>query len=194
MNSCVELPENYVQTLHINLQKDKKLALIINIAALAVGIVLAVLGHLHIPIWSLLDMSGGMVVYFLRLLAFMAVQVIYILLHELTHGVVMKIFGAPKIKYGFTGLYAFAGCDCYFAKKPYIIIALAPVVLWGIVLAAVCPFLSGGWFWVFYFAQISNISGAAGDAYVTLRFSKLPKDIFVKDDGISMTIYQRGDL
>lgn len=47
------------------------------------------------------------------------------------------------------------------------------------------------WFWVIYFIQIMNISGAAGDLYVTYRFSKLSKDILINDTGIAMTIYSK---
>ncbi|MCI2113311.1 MAG: DUF3267 domain-containing protein [Ruminococcus sp.] len=94
-----------------------------------------------------------------------------------------------KVKYGFTGLYAFAGCEEYFSKKPYIVIALAPIVVWGVVLAAVCCFVPESWFWVVYFIQIMNLSGAAGDLYVTCKFSKFPKDILIKDTGLEMKVY-----
>ena len=191
MNCFNKLPEGFEKAFYVDLQKDKKLALKINIAALVFGIILAVLGHLFVPIWALFDMSDGLWAYAFRFLALMGSLIIYIILHELTHGVVMKLYGAPKIKYGFTGLYAFAGSDCYFTKIPYIVIALAPVVIWGVVLAALCPFLSGGWFWVAYFMQIQNLSGAAGDIYITCKFLKLPKDILVKDTGVSMTVYKK---
>ncbi len=191
MNCFSELPEGFGEAFSVDLQKDKKLAIRINIAALGFGIILGIIGHIFQPIASLFDMSGGLLAYALRFLTLIGLLVIYIILHELTHGVVMKIYGAPKIKYGFTGVYAFAGSDCYFAKTPYIVIALAPVILWGIVLALICPFLSGGWFWVAYIVQIQNLSGAAGDIYVTCKFLKLSKDILIKDDGVSMTIYNK---
>ena len=117
-----------------------------------------------------------------RRLVFMIVGLIlYMVLHELVHGICMKYFGTPKVNYGFAGLYAYAGSNAYFTKKPYIIIALAPVVVWGIVLLVINLFVDASWFWCVYFIQICNISGAVGDIYVTYKFSKMPKDILVQD-------------
>ena len=106
----------------------------------------------------------------------------------------MKCFGAVKVKYGFTGLYAYAGSESYFYKIPYIIIALAPVVLWGVVLLMLNCAAGTYWFWNIYFIQISNISGAAGDLYVIYSFSKLPRDILIQDTGVSMTVYSRRNI
>ena len=99
--------------------------------------------------------------------------------------------GKKKIKYGFTGIYAYAGSDDCYDKSAYIFIALAPVVLWGVVLALINPFVNAEWFWVVYFIQMTNISGAAGDFFVTLKFSRMPKDILVKDSGIGMKVYSK---
>ena len=103
----------------------------------------------------------------------------------------VKICGTKKVKYGFTGLYAFAGSQDYYGKKAYIFIALAPVILWGIVLGTINPFVPVQWFWVVYMLQIINLSGAAGDLFVTVRFSRLPKDILVRDYGVGMTVFSQ---
>jgi len=68
---------------------------------------------------------------------------------------------------------------------------LAPVVFWGIVLAVINVLVPLEWFWVVYFIQIINLSGAAGDLYVTVKFSRLPSDILVQDYGVGMTVYSR---
>lgn len=88
-------------------------------------------------------------------------------------------------------MYAFAGSEDHYDKSAYIFIALAPVILWGVVLAVINPFVSAQWFWVVYFVQIINLSGAAGDFFVSVRFSRLPKDILVKDYGVGMRVYSR---
>lgn len=110
-------------------------------------------------------------------------------LHEVVHGIVMKLCGTKKIKYGFNGLYAYAGSDDYYDKKSYIIIALAPIVLFGIILGIINALVPKEWFWVVYFIQLENISGAAGDLYVTFKFLKLPNDILVKDSGLGMSVF-----
>ena len=150
---------------------------------------MAVPMHFLVPITSLFDVSKGLKAYTIRFVVLFVAMIAYIVLHELVHGITMKILGTKKIKYGFTGLLAYAGSDDYYDKKSYITIALAPIVIWGVVLAIINIFVSSEWFWVVYFIQLLNVSGAAGDMYVTVKFAKLPKDILVRDYGVSMTVY-----
>lgn len=191
MKAVAHLPEYYKEILRIDLQKDKKLALIVNILAIVIAVVLAVPAHFVVPIFSLFNMESGFGNYLLRFAVLLVAIVLYMVLHELVHGAVMKLCGTKKVKYGFTGMYAFAGSDDYYDKKAYLIIALSPVVLWGILLAVWSCFVSPEWFWVIYLVQITNLSGAAGDLFVTVKFLKLPKDILVKDYGVSMVVYSR---
>lgn len=189
MKTQLTLPADYGELFHIDLQKDKKLTLIVNGIGLIILAVLAGVGHLIVPIGALFDMSAGMAAYFARFAALLVGCVVYIVLHEAVHGVVMYRFSHVKPRFGFTGMYAFAGSDVYFNKRNYIVIALAPVVLWGLVLAVLTPLVPRAWFWVVWFIQICNLSGAGGDLYVTWRFSKLPADILVQDTGVAMTVF-----
>ena len=191
--SLTYLPENYDPLMRIALQKDKKLALFLNLGALLIAVLMFILGHFIVPIAEFLELENFWE-YLLRYVVLIAALVAYIFLHELAHGVCMKCFGAVKVKYGFTGLYAYAGSESYFYKIPYIIIALAPVVLWGVVLLMLNCAAGTYWFWNIYFIQISNISGAAGDLYVIYSFSKLPRDILIQDTGVSMTVYSRRNI
>lgn len=189
MKAVKELPVGYKKIFSVNLQKDKKIATIINVGAILIAVLMAVPMNFYIPISTLFDFTQGVKNYFTRFIVLMVSMIAYLILHEAVHGVAMKICGTKKVKYGFTGLYAYAGSDDFYDKKSYIFIALAPVVLWGIVLAVVNCFVSQNWFWVVYLIQISNISGAAGDIYVTAKFSKMPDDILVTDCGVGMTVY-----
>lgn len=191
MKSFNTLPEGYKEIYSIDLQKDKKMAIIVNLIAIVIALLLIVPMVFVVPISHLFDMESGLGNYFARFAAIIVLMVLYTVLHELVHGVAMKMCGTKKVKYGFTGMYAFAGSDDYYAKTPYIFIALAPVVLWGIVIAVINPFVPVEWFWVVYFLQIVNLSGAAGDLFVTVRFMRLPKDILVKDHGVGMTVFSK---
>lgn len=189
MNTTTTLPENYTEIFYMDLQKDKKLMLLVNGLGLAIMAAMGIIAHLFIPITTFFDMNDGIVIYLLRLVALLLGMVLYIVLHELVHGIFMKRFSGIKPHYGFTLMYAYAGSTAYFNKKHYIIIALAPIVVWGIVLTIINCFVPESWFWVVYFIQIMNISGAAGDLYVTYKFSKMSKDILVHDSGVAMTVY-----
>ena len=193
MKAIGVLPEDYGEIYSLNLQKDKRTAIIVNLLALAIAAVMAVSMNFFVPVTSVFDMSGGIVRYFLRLAALIVLMVLYMVLHELVHGIAMKLCGTKRVKYGFTGLYAFAGSEDYYDKKSYIFIALAPIVLWGTVLAAVNFFVPTEWFWIVYMIQLINISGAAGDLFATVKFSRMPKDILIQDSGVSMRVFYIGN-
>ena len=185
------LPDGYSQIYEIDLQKNKKKMLLVNGIALLISVLMVVPMCFYIPITELFSFEKGILQYFIRFAVLLVLTVVYMVLHELVHGITMKLCGTKKVKYGFTGLYAFAGSDDYYDKKSYITIALAPVVLWGVVIAIINCFMPREWFWVVYFLQIMNISGAAGDMYVTFKFSKMPKDILVRDHGVGMKVYSK---
>jgi len=191
MKSVENLPEGYNEICAVDLQKNKKLALFVNLLAIIIAFLLIVPMCFVVPIYSLFSMESGMMNYMIRFVILLVLIFLYMVLHELVHGIAMKICGTKKVKYGFTGLYAFAGSADYYDKMAYIFIALAPVVLWGIVLAIVNLFVSDEWFWVVYFIQIANLSGAAGDLFVTVKFSRLPSDILIQDYGVGMKVFSK---
>lgn len=192
---CIQnLPEGYRQIYEVDLQKDKKTALLINGLAIAISLIMGIGMHFFVPIGTLFSMEAGFGAYCLRFAALIAAMVVYIVLHEWVHGRAMRFFGAKELQFGFTGVYAFAGSKAdYFDKKAYLIIALAPLVVWGVVLLILNLLVSEPWFWVVYLTQIMNVSGAMGDVFVTAKFSKMPADILVNDDGVSMRVYARED-
>lgn len=140
MKAVEHLPKGHREIYSIDLQKNKKTALLVNLSAVLMAALLIVPIHLIVPISSLFDMENGVKCYVFKFIVFFFLLILYMILHELVHGMAMKICGTKKVKYGFTGMYAYAGSNDYYDKKSYIFIALAPVVLWGIVIAMVNPF------------------------------------------------------
>ncbi len=188
MKAIQTLPNNYMELFSVNLQKEKKTAILVN--GLSLLLVLAMMvPMLFIVPFSTMFQEGDLMAFAIRLFVMGMLLILYMVLHELVHGVAMRLCGTKKVKYGFTGMYAFAASDDYYDKKSYIFIALAPIVVWGVILGIVNCLVPTAWFWVVYFIQIFNISGAAGDLFVTVKFSKFPKDILVKDYGVGMTVY-----
>ena len=191
MKAVKNLPEGYREICTIDLQKNKKMALVVNLLAIVIAALLAIPMHYVVPISSLFSMENGMQSYMFRFVGMFVLLILYMVLHELVHGIAMKMCGTKKVKYGFTGIYAYATSNDFYDKKTYIFIALAPVVLWGIILAVVNMFVSLEWFWVVYLIQISNLSGAAGDLYVTDKILRLPSDILIRDYGVGMTVFSK---
>ena len=92
---------------------DKKTALLITVLSLVLGIAALVLSHLLFPfsIFAILDMSQGIGPYLIRTAVLLAGMIAYIVLHELTHAAVMKYYGATKLRFGFSLMYAYAGSE-----------------------------------------------------------------------------------
>ena len=191
MMNCFELPEGYKEIFQINLVENRKMMLLLNGAAIMIAVIMAVVMVFFVPFTAILDVESGIYAPILRSVTILAGCFIYIILHELTHGVFIKKYSGKKAHYGFKGGCAYAGSDAYFDRKSYIVIALAPIVIWGVILLVLNFLVPIEWFWVVYIIQIMNVSGAVGDLYVTIKFSGMPEDILVTDCGVGMTVYSR---
>lgn len=157
MKSKQTLPVGYREIYSVDLQKDKKPAVLVNVLAIIIAVVLFLPANRYIPLTTLFNIGVSESLYFARLGVIVGGIIFYMILHELVHGLAMKIFGTKKVKYGFTGMYAYAGSDDYYDKKSYIIIALAPIVVWGIVLAIINVLVPYEWFWVVYLIDRKSV-------------------------------------
>ncbi len=190
MKTFGELPREYTECFTLDLQKDTKKMLLVNFLSLLIAIAMAVPMLFYIPLSTFFNEESYMMLL-LKVFLFFTLAIIYIILHELIHGVAMKICGTKKISYGFTGIYAYTSSKDYYDRAAYIFIALAPIVTFLVTLAIVNVLVPLSWFWGIYFIQIINVSGAAGDIYVTCKFLRMPKDTLIQDEGVSMTVYTR---
>ncbi len=161
------LPEGYREIKKIDLMSNRKEMILINILALGILCGMVALGFAICPPFSKLLLGVQTIINIILLLASV---MLYIILHELVHGILMKAYSGVKPRYGFTGLYAYSGSDAYFSRRQYLIIAFAPVVLLGAVRRC-STYGYESWFWFFYIIQIVNISGAAGISTLARRLS-----------------------
>ena len=169
----------------------KKTSMKINIGAFVLTFLLILAGNFIVPIYVFVE-ADTTLEFALRIGVLLLAYLAYIILHELTHAIVMRAVGGGKVKFGFTGLYAYAGStEDYFDKSSYRCIALAPLVFWGIIFGILTVVVPPGWFWTAWFLQVGNIGGAAGDLYVTARLWKEPESILVRDTGLEMTVFDK---
>jgi cation transport ATPase len=181
-----QLPEGYKEIRKVDLTEDKKTFFVINIFSFIIFIAMAVLCAINKPISFTVDSEF---LYLLILAVFL--YIIYIILHEAIHEYFMNKFSGIKAYYGHARFCAYAGSDAYFNKKHYIIILLAPVVILGTVLFIINAIVPQSYFWIIYFVQIGNLTGAVGDLYVTYLMSKMPDDTLIQDTGVSMTMHSK---
>jgi len=183
------LPDGYVEVRTVDFLKNKKTMAITQIATFVAAVILVIIGN-TIESFSFPNSSNSFV-NILLVFSMILLIILYIVAHELVHALFMKTFSRRKVKFGYNGLYAFVGSEAYFNKKQFIIISIAPVVLFGIVLLLLNIFISMKFFWLIYILQVANLSGAAGDIYMMILLSRLPADILVKDEGIKIVMYSR---
>ena len=191
MKALSSLPDGYREIDSVDLQRDKKTAILVNGLALLIAAAMVIPAALFVPFSTLFTQEDGLVAPLWKTLVLLVSLLAYMLLHELIHGIVMKALGTEKVKYGFTGMYAFAGSDDYYDKKGYIAIALAPVIFFLLVFIALCLLVPREWFWIAYLLQVCNVGGAAGDFFVVARFTRLPEDSLVRYSGTGMTVYAK---
>jgi hypothetical protein len=94
-----------------------------------------------------------------------------LVLHELTHGLVMRMYGA-KPKYGilWKGLMFYATSPGYaYRRNNYVVIALAPFVFISTLVVLGMWFLQGTlWVPLLGICGVFNASGAIGDMWMTM--------------------------
>lgn len=115
--------------------------------------------------------------------------VLTFILHELTHGLFMQMFGA-KPKYGviWTGLMLYATSPGYaYRRNNYVVIALAPFVFISALVILSMWVLQGTlWVTLLGICGVVNASGAVGDMWITMIVLRHPATAYVIDerDGI----------
>ncbi|MBA4348152.1 MAG: hypothetical protein C0413_04810 [Clostridiales bacterium] len=180
------LPKGYREVRRVDLMRNRKEAILVNLLALVIAGVAIALGFVLCP--PFLEVKIGIPTIFGMVFMVIGI-VVYMILHEIIHGVFMKAFSGLKPHYGFTGLYAYAGSDALFNRKQYLIIAFAPVVILGIILAVLIAAFYETAFWSLYLIQVVNLSGAAGDFYVGYLIARYGNDVLVCDTGTDMAVY-----
>jgi len=194
-----ELPEGYREIKRVNLQKNVKLAGLLNVGAVVIMIALFFIAVQFVPFSfsiaaeNLTSAVLNLAKVLQHLLGMLLAIFLYIAAHELVHGICIKKYSGKKAKYGFTGMYAYAGSDAYFNKRQYIVIALAPIVLFGLAFFLLTLLLPQEWFWYVYLLQMINLSGAVGDMYITGLMCRLPSDVLITDAGVEMVMYSRAE-
>lgn len=170
----------------IDLVNNKKEALKVNAWGLLIMLVMA----LFLPFFNIEGFYGES--FFMRTILLFVLIILYIPLHEIVHGIVMKCFTKEKLRFGWKLVYAYCGSfEGAFRYYPYALIALAPLLFFSLVfinLIGLVPSLSFAW----YVMEIINVSGSVGDIYVSIRLWKRRKEnIYIVDTGTDMTVWKK---
>jgi hypothetical protein len=178
------LPSGYKQYSAINLS-DRKTAIKIQYAFVGIAFIIFMIARLfNFPLTS--SYSGWLTALITVSLCFS-----YMFLHELTHGLFIQLISHEKPKYNLSFPYLTTGANVYLTRTSFIIVCLAPVVLWGLILIAALVIIPETWFFIVFIVLIVNFAGSAGDYFQFIKVLKIPKDALLKDDGHLTVVYSK---
>lgn len=183
------LPNDYKEAKVIDAKK-KSTAIIFNLGALIIMMVVIAIGLLLYPYELSIDFSPRTSLFLLGLLGAM---IIYIVLHELTHGLVYKIFTKQKLTFGITFSCAFCGVpNIYVYRKVAMFAIIAPFVLFTIVFGIPLFFIKDSLIYSLTLLMFAiHVSGCIGDLYgfSLFLFKYRKKDTLMNDTGPKQTFY-----
>lgn len=129
----------------------------------------------------------------LALLLFVVGFIVYIVLHELVHGVVYKAFTKRKLTFGVTMTCAYCGVpDVFVYRTASLCALLAPFVIFSIAFIVPMFFLQNTvWFLLLAALFAMHFGGCVGDLYITLLYVFKFRDgkTLMRDTGPVQTFY-----
>lgn len=186
-----EIPSTFEEVLYWRITQKTWRIIVMNILAITLTGVIG-LGFLLL----VLIVSGPSVIKFCSSTQFSVTLLVSLLLvfplHELIHGLAMKIFDA-KPKYGFIwkGLMFYATAPGHaFKRNQYLVIALAPLVSVTI-LAALSVLILANYpiVWILALCATINGGGAIGDLWICAIVFRFPPHAYVIDERDGMRIF-----
>lgn len=195
-----ELPQGYVEAKVIDV-KSKKVGLIFTLVAVVVLTVtvvvtwFALFGQHDETFFEIVKnlLFENPLSTLARVTVFVVVLIAYIIMHELIHGVVYKLFTKQKLKFGFTLTVAYCGVpDIYVYRTVSLLSLLAPFIVFLPVFLVPMFFLNNNLdILLFAFMLGQHVGGCAGDLYDTALyvFKFRSPDTLMRDTGPKQTIY-----
>lgn len=129
----------------------------------------------------------------LALLLLVVGFIVYIVLHELVHGVVYKAFTKRKLTFGVTMICAYCGVpDVFVYRTASLCALLAPFVIFSIAFIVPMFFLQNTvWFLLLAALFAMHFGGCVGDLYITVLYVFKFRDgkTLMRDTGPVQTFY-----
>jgi hypothetical protein len=172
-----KLPSNYKLIDKLDLKNDKKIMMKIKIYFFSVIIIMIGASNLlHFPMKNNIGIVKNIYITIIAM-------VVYTVIHELIHGYFFFHFSGTKPKFLIRAPFVCTGSEAFFIRKHYVLIALAPVFILGVILINMLYFLPTIFFPTLYVITVYNFAGATGDLLQVLMLYKLPYNVLVQDNG-----------
>lgn len=115
----------------------------------------------------------------------------YIVLHETIHLIFMKLFSREKLCISIKFPTISVGSNGKFSKSQFMIVALAPVIILGVILILFMLFSPKEYTFFLTILLILNFAGSGGDYLQVFEMRKYSNDTFFQDNSNETTIYKK---
>lgn len=192
-NYETDLPEGYQVVQYIN-AKSAKTGILFTILSLIPLLILLVFGiHLVNKVKGGFDFDDQLLS--ISYLCSFVLIILYVILHELTHGIVYKVMTKQKLTFGLSWSCAFCGVPNIFVyRKTAILAVIMPFIVFNIIFIPIT-------IWLFFVNSVLfvealfilglHLGGCVGDLYVVYLLLVRYKDssVLIKDTGPEQFFY-----
>lgn len=187
-NFETELPAGYVEAYSVDAKGSKRTVILFTVVSMlitAAGIAAS---------FFLIRPRGFPENFsFVKLGVTLAAQLVYVVLHELTHGAAYKLLTRQKLSFGFTLTVAFCGVpEIYVYRRAALISLLAPFTVFTLIFGGAVLLLPDAWD-KGYAAMLlwMHLGGCVGDLYNTLLYLTRFRHpgTLMRDTGPKQTFY-----
>lgn len=197
------LPEGYVERASIDLKKDYKFLLWMQLWGL-LALVVSIVGFWQLVVrtrpgsaeafWILRTQPEGGFSFSIPAPVFLGLllsTVLVVILHEAVHGLFFWLFTRRKPRFGFKIYYAYAASPpgVYLTRRAYFVVGASPLILLSLAGALLLPLVPLWALPTLYFFLVGNASGSIGDIMVLIWLLRLPAASLVEDHGDAMIAY-----
>ena len=186
----IHLPENYAEVLYWKLSHHRKLLVVLNVVGLALMGLALPLFFAWMRLWH--SESVSLKVNILQTVVLFIAVVVTIVLHELFHGLALRIYGArPTYGVIWQEMMFYATAAGYaFRRNAYIVIALAPLVGLSLVGMGLLVFSLPGWLpWVIVICAALNVGSAIGDLWLVRVTLGYPPSAYIVDEKDGLRVF-----
>lgn len=185
------LPENYQEVLSWKLTGKSIRVIALNIVGVIFFFIFGIIFSSMAFRLGKMPSEGNFKVGLVEISLAIAGILLTSVLHELTHGLAMQMFGAsPKYGIIWKGLMLYATSPGYaYRRNNYVVIALAPFVFISLLVILGMWILQGtAWVVLLAICGVVNASGAVGDMWITLIVLRYAATAYILDerDGIGV--------
>ena len=190
LESPIHLPENYAEVLYWKLSHHRKLLVVLNVVGLALMGLSLPLFFAWMRLWH--SESVSLKINIVQTGALFIAIVLTIVLHELFHGLALRVYGA-RPRYGVMwqqGMFYATAAGYAFRRNAYIVIALAPLVGLSLVGMGLLVFSLPGWLaWVIVICAALNVGSAIGDLWLVRVTLGYPTSAYIVDEKDRLRVF-----